>query len=311
MRTSTPTVLLGPQTDYADVRASLDALEVDGPVALITAGWQEYERDDAELSAAIGRPTVNLALHERSEDVFVRDADLAEGLSSRQYHLQRLQQFYRIRLEFSDQAARAIAVRHVDAELLDEEAAVSVAALRHHDDAHVARCVAVRESFAEALRPHERPAVVEHVDAIAEALSDAAAVVISGGHVASLINRLKLFRVIESAAHLPAVAWSAGAMTLCDRVVLFHDFRPNDTTVSEVLEHGVGRCPGVVVLPDAVSRVDLGDSEGIARFAMRFGPARCFTLDHGDRLGFDDGTLVDVRSRELTTAGSILTREAP
>lgn len=309
MRTPAPTVLLGPQSDYGDVRDALDRMGVDGTVALVTAGWQEYERDDDALAEAIGRPTVNLALHERSEKVFGRDPALGDGLSERQYHLKRLQQFYRIRLEFCDEAARAIAVRHVDAELLDEEAAISVGAFRHHDETHVARCLMVRSTFAQRLQPHERPAVVDHMRDIASILSDCAALVIGGGQVASLINRLKLFRVIEAAAHLPVVAWSAGAMTLTDRVVLFHDFRPNESTVSEVLEHGLGRCPGIVVLPNASRRVDLDDHEGISRFAMRFAPARCFTLDAGDRLVFQDEALATAHARELTTAGTILQRE--
>jgi hypothetical protein len=310
MSTPVRTILLGPQRDYSDVRDALDALDVGGPVALVTAGWQENEREDGALTEAIGRPAVNLALHERSEDVFLRDPALGEGLSERQNHLKRLQQFYRVRLEFCDDAARAIAVRHVDAELLGEEADVSVATFRHHDQTHVARCLSVRSDFEHRLKPHERPAVVEHMRAIDAVLADAAALVIGGGQVASLINRLKLFRVIESAAHLPVVAWSAGAMSLTDRVVLFHDFRPNESTVSEVLEHGLARCPGVVVLPDASSRVDLDDHEGIGRFAMRFGPARCFTLDSGDRLTFEGGAMADVSARELTTAGTTVCREA-
>ena len=53
-----PIVLLGPQTDYAEVRAVLDELQVDGPIALITAGWQENESEDVALVAPLRRRTV-------------------------------------------------------------------------------------------------------------------------------------------------------------------------------------------------------------------------------------------------------------
>ena len=62
---------------------------------------------------------------------------------------------------------------------------------------------------------------------------------IAGGHVGELTRVLHLFHV---APYLPArvVAWSAGAMALTDRVVLFHDSsrtgwrRPRSTAPASV-----------------------------------------------------------------------------
>ena len=59
---------------------------------------------------------------------------------------------------------------------------------------------------------------------------------------------LHLFHV---APHLPprVVAWSAGAMALTERVVLFHDFVPHGVAQTEVYGAGIGVVPGVVAAP--------------------------------------------------------------
>ena len=46
--------LLGP-LDGVDLAAEVAAFGVDGPVALITAGWEEGERNDAEVDRRLGR----------------------------------------------------------------------------------------------------------------------------------------------------------------------------------------------------------------------------------------------------------------
>ena len=43
------TVLLGPVADGTPVAAEITALAADGPIALVTAGWEEAERNDADL----------------------------------------------------------------------------------------------------------------------------------------------------------------------------------------------------------------------------------------------------------------------
>ncbi len=66
---------------------------------------------------------------------------------------------------------------------------------------------------------------------------DPSALAIAGGHVGELARVLHLFHV---APHLPprVVAWSAGAMALTERVVLFHDFVPHGVAQTEV--YGAG-----------------------------------------------------------------------
>ena len=70
--------LLGPQR-----RPTLDTVAAslcpEGPVATITAGWQEREPDDGELGKLLGARDVNLRLYRRLLDVQERDPAFALG----------------------------------------------------------------------------------------------------------------------------------------------------------------------------------------------------------------------------------------
>ena len=76
-------------------------------------GSHEREGEDQALIARLGVPAVNLRLHARSEEVFSEDRKLSNAYKARQDLLRHLQDFYRLRLDYADDAARAIAVRHV------------------------------------------------------------------------------------------------------------------------------------------------------------------------------------------------------
>ena len=69
--------MLGPQR-----RPTLDTVAASlrpgaGPIATITAGWQEREPDDGALSEQLGSRDVNLSLYRRWLDVQDRDPDFA------------------------------------------------------------------------------------------------------------------------------------------------------------------------------------------------------------------------------------------
>ena len=56
----TPSItLLGPQRRPTLDRV-LSSLDVDGPVAVVNAGWRERESDDGEIVALAGEGAVNL-----------------------------------------------------------------------------------------------------------------------------------------------------------------------------------------------------------------------------------------------------------
>ena len=292
-----------------DARRALAELGIAGPVALITAGWQERESEDAQLVARLGVSAVNLRLHARSEEVFADDAELREAYKTRQTLLRHLQDFYRLRLDYADDAARAIAVRHVEEELLAEEWTVSVEELRQLDRDHEERCRAIHAAFEARWNPLGRPAIARHRRELAALLAGTEAVVIAGGHVASLLNRMRMFQVLGRDSGLAAgkhvIAWSAGAMLLGERVVLFHDFPPYGKDIAQVLETGFGLAPGLVVLPDPRRRIRTDDGPGIARYAQRMAPSDCVAMDRGAYVLLDGGAVTRAQVEHLSPLGVV------
>lgn len=303
-------VLLGPQKVESQVARVLREIGVRSRVALVTAGWQEREADDAPLVAelkAAGITSENLRLHQRSEEVFRTDAELATAYSARQERLRHLQGFYRTRLDYAGDAARAISVRHVDQDLLDQESRVSIEQFRQLDRDHLDRCRAIHVAFEERMRLPERRAIVRHVRELQAILDPAEALVIAGGHVASLLNRLKLFDVIGLAKGKHVLAWSAGAMILTERIVLFHDFPPYGSVIAQVLDAGLGLAPELVVLPDPKRRMRMDDRHGIARFAQRMSPATCVAMDKDAQVVFRSRRIAGARAARLTSDGDVET----
>lgn len=274
-------VMLGPQHPTSDAGRVLADLGVRGLVALITAGWQEREIDDDAVIASLGTEAINLTLHARSEEVFARDPELAEAYKQRQIRLRQLQDVYRIRLDHAAETARAIALRQLDPALLAEERQVSLDIVRRLDDDHLERCRALHAAFEDRWRPGQRASVGDHRRELAALLESSAALVIAGGHVAVLLNRMKLFDIGRIAGGRPIVAWSAGAMVLTERVVLFHDDPPHGEPVAELLDAGLALVPGIVALPDARRRLAMQDPDRLTALSRRFAPATCVTLDPG------------------------------
>jgi hypothetical protein len=280
-------VILGPQRFRPILRGTLDALGIDGPVAVVTAGWQEREGEVEELRHHLRRDIVELCLYRRAERVLERDAELAAALRERQDRLRRLQELYRLRLRHALDAARELLCRAGDdAELLEQRRA-AVEAVRALDRGHGLRVRRIHERFEQQWRPAERPEVRRHREELALHLAGSRALAIAGGHVAVLLNRLRLFDVPALAAGRPVVAWSAGAMALTERVVLFHDSPPQGAGNAELFDAGLEQCRRLVALPHAARRLRLDDPIRVSLFARRFGPALAVRLEEGSRLDWD------------------------
>lgn len=298
--------LLGPQRRRAIVADAFDRLGVDGPVAAITAGWQEREGENEEIAEHLGRPVTDLLLHHRTEQVFAADPALFEAHRERQNRLREMQQLYRYRLDFAIEPARELLRRQDDSEILEEEQEAAIAVIRHLDEEHLVRIAKVNREFERRRRPHRRRAVREHRLEIAEVIDRSAAVVIAGGHVAVLLNRLRFFGIADLLEKLPVFAWSAGAMALGERIVLFHDSPPWGAGNAEVLENGLGLYQGRLALPDAGRRLRLEDPKRVALFARRFAPLQCLTFDDGTVMTHQDGVWwSSPETRRLTVAGEV------
>ena len=283
-------VLLGPQR-RPTVDAVARSLALDGPVATITAGWQEREPDDDELSRLLDGRDINLGLYRRWLDVLDRDGEYAAAERRLQAVLAELQDLYLLRLDHALQAVYALRRREASpaAEAAEAEA---VAAVRDLDTAHLRRVNEARGEFFTGLAPHGRPVIAGHRAAVTGMLGGAAALVIAGGHVGVLADVLHLFNVAPAADAAavttgpgwPVIAWSAGAMALASRIVLFHDRAPQGPGHPEVYGSGLSMVRGVVLLPHARARLLLGDTARMAVLASRFAPARCVLLERGTRL---------------------------
>ena len=314
-------ILLGPQR-RPTVRGVIRSLGLGGRVATITAGWQEREPDDGELSAQLCGRDVNLGLYRRWLDVQDRDPEYAAGERAAQQVIAELQAGYLLRLDYALQAVYAVQRRAsrggelagAGAEAAAEAVAEAVAAVRELDAAHVRRVNQVRGEFFARMPPHGRPVIAGHRAAVAGRISGAAALVVAGGHVGVLADVLHLFNVAPSLPSLapgaPVIAWSAGAMALAERIVLFHDRAPQGPGHPEVYGSGLSVLRDVVLLPHARARLLLGDAPRMAILARRFAPARCVPLEQGTRIDADGERACPPGTRVLAGDGRVVTVEA-
>jgi hypothetical protein len=319
-------ILLGPQrrptVDAAIRSLALDGAGPGGPIATITAGWQEREADDGELSGLLGGRDTNLGLYRRWLDTQDRDPGYAAAERRVQGELAELQDIYLLRLDHALRAVYALQRRSGDPrrgagdQLHAEAIAAAVAAVRELDAEHLRRVNGVRGEFFAELRPHDRPVIAGHRAEVAGILREAAALVIAGGHVGVLADVLHLFNVAAALSGrtpdpaAPVVAWSAGAMALTDRIVLFGDRSPQGPGHAEVYGSGLSVLREVVLLPHARARMLLDDTPRMAVFAQRFGPARCVLLDTGTRLEFDRDDDWPTGTRVLAGDGHVTALEA-
>ena len=286
----TTLTLLGPQRLRPTLAAALDRLGVSGQIAAVTAGWQEREAELDEMREHLGRPVIDLALHRRLDRAFADDPALFDAHRSRQDRLRAMHELYRYRLDFALEPAGELLRRLGNAELLEPERDAAVEAVRDLDRAYLSRIAEVHEAFGQAHPAGSHPALERQRAPVAELVEESDAVVIAGGHVAVLVNRLRLFRFAELARGKTIVAWSAGAMALAERIVLFHDSPPQGAGNAEVLDQGLGMCSGLLPLPHAGRRLRLADPRRVELFARRFAPDVCLPLDDGDAITSHGGS---------------------
>jgi hypothetical protein len=285
------------------------SLYPEGPVATITAGWQEREPDDGELSRLLGARDANLRLYQRWLDVQERDPEFAANERRMTGVLEELQDSYLLRLDHALQAVYAVQRRSDSDRLGASVLAEAIDAVRELDAAHLRRVGAVRGEFYQGLQPHGRPVIAGHRAEVAARLGDAAAVVIAGGHVGVLADVLHLFNVAAS-LRSGVIAWSAGAMALAERIVLFHDRSAHGPGHPEIHGPGLSVVRDLVPLPHARARLLLEDAPRMAVFARRFAPARCVLLENGTRMDTDGDGSVPPGVRVLASDGRVTTREA-
>lgn len=296
--------LLGPQSDYRSLKVALARKQINGKVALITAGWETDEHEDHDLKQAIGLPADNLQLFARTEQLFKDDPELIQTLRSRQDELRHLRYAYNDRLDYLLEAARQIIRKQEDLIDLDAERESAIDMVRQLDRQYFVRTSQIIDRYEENLQTETRPQVAAHRAEIAEILSQCQAILISGGHVAIILNRLKIFGALEMCPELPIFTWSGGAMALADQVVLFHDSPPQGAGNPEVLRAGMGFFQDILPLPSGRERLNLADSARVELFSRRFDQFACVLLDAETVLERENGIWNLVEGGQETRLGT-------
>lgn len=295
-----PLYLLGPQRPIPNMPTALATVERAGRVLYITAGWRHDENDDEALRRDVGLEGQSLPLYAWFEELARSAPELFKAHHDTQGEIRRLKQLYRARLEPALAAVRVMLDQlhqDPDAPYVQEEFQDAVHAVRNLRTRFIRQCDRVRDEFNAQHNPAEHPKVAERMREIEDLLSDARAVLIAGGHVGVLRNRLEFFGMAKALSNarkhgMGVIAWSAGAMSLTDEVVLFHDDPPSGQANPEVLDRGMGLANGVVYLPHARQRLHLHNKTKVSSLAWRY-EVPCIGVENGAWLERQHGVWVN------------------
>jgi hypothetical protein len=300
------TILLGPQRFTVTVAAVVRSLELDGPVAMINSGWEEREDDDGELSGHFAGAARNLRLHHRLLDAIEKDPQFAADARTFRNRHDELRAFYGIRLQAAVDAVDAVRHRTSIERVGPAAEQAAVEAVRDVDAWYTYELEQLYADVAASSGDQSGP-IGWHRGEVGAMLDECAAVVIAGGNVRTLLRTLRLFRVTLPADR-PVVAWSAGAMALTGRVVLFNDFASQGIAVPELHDTGLGRLPHVVALPHARRRLRLDDRERMSLLVRRFRDDDLLLLDDGTVVRIpDEDAGLPAGARTIGTDGAVTT----
>jgi len=296
------TVLLGPQRFLTTAGTVVRSVAPDGPVATVTAGWQDRESADSELDDVMEGRSRNLHLYGRLSDVITTDEHFADRALAQRDAMDELAGIYSLRLQRALESVYAVARRPARPDLADAAFSDAIRGVRDIDDWYL-RTVDQLYGELETLAPPEQSeSIARHRAEVAELLRDASVLAVAGGHVGILLRCLRLFAV--ESGHLPVVAWSAGAMAMTERVVLYHDRGPQGVQGAELWDRGTGRVRDVVAMPHARRRLRLDDPVHVRVLVRRFAPATCLLLDDGTTVEIGEDGAVPEDARVLTETGA-------
>jgi hypothetical protein len=291
----TQVTLLGP-LDGVDLAAEIEAFGVDGPVALVTAGWEEGERNDAEVDRRLGGGSRNLNLYGRRLDVLESDPGYADAERLLRTQLDELRELYGLRLRHALDGVDVMRRRFAESQRRPgPELDGAIDAVRTLDESHATAIGGAYERFYAQNPPHERHSITRHREEVASIVAGCGAIAIAGGHVGVLNDCLHLCNLAALIEHRPLLAWSSGCMAVSERIIVADDADPAGRP-DEVYDIGIGVARGMVALPAASSRLRAHDPDRLAVLARRCAPSVCVLLDAGDRLELHSGRPADLGS---------------
>jgi hypothetical protein len=288
--------VLGPQRPVAGLPVILDGLGVRGPCALITAGWRHDEARDEPIREEVKLDLRNLGLYGAFRRLEREDSELISRYTARQNAVRRLKERYRAAIVPAIAAWRALSVPKVDPCPYLDQAVANIQAI---DRIFLEESDRLHAAFEAEARPGRDPQVRDEIERIHRELSECDTVLLAGGHVGVLRNRMFFFGLEQMLRGKRIIAWSGGAMVLTERIVLFHDHTTYGVGLAEILDRGAGLIPDVVFFPHARERLLLTDPVNVALMARRFAPARCVGLENGAVLA--GPRLANIGEREAAT----------
>ena len=297
------TYLLGPQRFLTTAGTVVRGLGEDGPVATITAGWEERENDDTELDSVMAGRTRNLHLYARMIEVIERDPAVAAALLTLRDAIDDLSGVYGVRLHHALDAVYATRRRAGRPDIVDAAYRDGLDTVRRLDAWYLTEVRALYGEAAETGAVDGSGLFQEHQGEVAETLEGCRVLAVAGGHVGMLLRSMQFFR-FRPPAGLPVVAWSSGAMAMTRIVVLFNDFAATGDQ-TEVWDRGAGRVDRVVALPHARRRLHLDDRVRMQVLAGRFSGSTCLLLDDGAKVAVGADGALPAGARVIRADGTV------
>lgn len=290
-----------------------------GPISVITSGWRHDEGEIDPLREVIPLPLLSLPLYHWFDELGSKEPELSGQHKSRQRQIKQYKKFYRKRLHNCLELWKNID----DLESSDGTATSSLSFereevlndIRRCDEGVVARLKQVRSSYPELENPWEHPSAQPYHQRIKEVLERSQALFIAGGHVAILRNRMNFFGLHHLIRDFllsgkPIFCWSAGAMVLSEKIILYYDNPPQGEGHPEILDTGLNIFRNMIMFPHAHERLDLNDPDRIRKLAQRFAPQLCIGLESNAYLHFDGSNIHDLgpeKSAFVMTSDGLLT----
>ncbi len=298
-------------------------------VLLITAGWQGEEFAEAHLKRTLYEmgvaprvaghrdPNVqNLSLYYEFKRFCKKEPELAENYREKQKALRRVMALYRrsnrmglqlLKVQLAtvqkwypewsfasllDHAEQNAGRGHDALGLAAEELRLQLKRIREQDEWLLERLERLEAAFQDGHALRQNKSWLAKRRLLSGRIRGSATVVLYGGHLAVLLNRLRFFDLGGAlqenlAAGGTIVARAAGAMALGERVVVYHDEYQDRHHTFEVLGRGVGLLPGLLLLPQHAERIRKGSQDHLTFLARRFPLRACIGLDEGAVLVVD------------------------
>lgn len=116
-------------------------------------------------------------------------------------------------------------------------------------------------------------------------------IVLFGGHLDLLLDALRFFRLRDALAEAlrrgaQLVAMSAGAMVLCERVIIYDDFAKTRRDF-QLYDRGLSLVRDIQLFPHCTERIQTDDPDNLAYLARRFRHHVCVGLNQRSFLLFE------------------------